>query len=153
MRPPAPVLALALCLAVAVPAHADSNSPPGKIETQTVGTTPQVLTAAERAKREQALRPITRAPRSARVPAPWIPPELRLSRDRAQALTPAAPAARTAAPPRDPRAEVRAYLSHVRHGAPPPAKAAPVHTIGSGPATPSAAELAKRRVAPAGGPR
>jgi len=149
MRPPAPVLALAVCLAAAAPAHADSAIPPGKVETQTVGTTPQVLTAAERAKHEQSLRPVPRVARSARVPAPWIPPGLRLSRDPA-ATVPAAPAAHAATPPRDPRAEVRAYLSHVSH-VPPPPKPRAVTTIGSGPIAPSAAELAKRRITPAAG--
>ncbi len=150
MRPPAPVLALAVCLAAAVSAHADSTTPPGKVETQTVGTTPQVLTPAERAKHEQSLRPVPRVARSARDPAPWIPPGLRLSRDLVVAPAPAAPTARAAAPPRDPRAEVRAYLSHVSH-VPAPGKPKAVATIGSGPIAPSAAELAKRRVAPAAG--
>lgn len=150
MRPPAPVLALAVCLAAAVPARADSTPPPGKVETQTVGTTPQVLTAAERAKHEQSLRPLPHAARSARVPAPWIPPGLRLSGDLAETSAPTAPATRAATPLRDPRAEVRAYLSHVNH-VPPPAKPRSVTTVGSGPFAPAAAELAKRRVTPAAG--
>jgi hypothetical protein len=135
----------------AAPADAEHPGPGEKIVHSTVGTAPQVLTAAERAK--LAMRPAEPTSVSGSRPAPWWPPEWG-----AQLLNGGARPARITATHSDPR---RAALTpgvttggRPAHVAPSVTKPPAVRTIGYGARDASPAEIDSKRSAasrPSGG--
>jgi hypothetical protein len=134
----------------AAPADGDHPGPGEKIVRSTVGTTPQVLTAAERAK--LAMRPAEPAPASALRPAPWWPP------DGAHSSSTAGPAARIgAAHPAPKRAALQPGATAVgrpAHAAPSAIKPPAVRTIEYGARDASPAEIDSKKHAaarPSGG--
>ena len=137
------ILVLAAPCVSAAPADGEHPGPGEKIVRSTIGTTPQALTAAERAK--LALPPADPAPVSVLRPAPWWPPEWRAQLQNGGAR----PARKAAAQPNSSRTATPGATAVGRpaHVAPSATKPPAVRTIGYGARDASPAEIGSKRPA------
>ena len=127
----------------AAPADGEHPGPGEKIVRSTVGTTPQLLTAAERAK--LALPPADPAPVSVLRPTPWWPPEWRAQLQNGGGR----PARNAAVHPHPNRAATPGAtgVGRAAHVAPSATKPPAVRTIGYGARDASPAEIGSKRPA------